>query len=212
MPSVTPSNPYTPYTPPYTAPTTTTTGSAPPATTCPTSVPITAATIEAMNTWKPPAAIQAACTQQNIDDLRALLSQGSGSAMFTAIKTTLGAPCAACVFSPGSGTNWQPVVEFAGNTFLQNALGACLALLENASCGRAGYEVESCVKLACPVETCGSDVTMCNSKALSGPACKGLSTTLSSACPNLDGSLAICGDFAKSLIVPCAGGVGGGVN
>ncbi len=200
---------YTPP-PPDTTPTTTAT-TPPPPTTCPPSVPITAASIEAMNTWKPPVAIQSACTQQNIDDLRALLAQGAGVAKFTDIKAAAGTTCAACIFAPATGNNWQPVVEFNGATFLQNNTGACLALSENTACGRKAYEVDSCLAIACPTDTCGPDVSKCEAAARAG-ACKALFTDIQAACPRLADTEVICRDFVNAIVEVCAGGTDGGVH
>jgi hypothetical protein len=199
---------YVPPTPTPT-PTPTTTATTPPAATCPTTDPVTPADIEGSNPWKPPAPIQSACTQGNINDLRALVAGSGGAAKFADIKTTVGTTCAACVFSPPSGSTWQPVIEFS-NGFIQNTFGACLALLETSACGKAAYEAEGCLKFVCPPATCPNQ-SACIATARTG-ACRTIVDNLATACPRFSDTSPMCSEITNAVIEVCAGGLDAGVN
>jgi hypothetical protein len=181
-----------------------------PAGTCPTTDPITAADIEMQLKWVPPAAPQSVCTQKNIDDLRALFVKGMGSAKFTDIETTLGATCSPCVFTPTTAANWGPLVKDPMG-YLQNEVGSCLAQVENAACGKAFFEFDTCLVAACPASDCGDQTAIdaCQTKAAKG-ACKALNATVGTACPKISTELAmggICADTLNSIAVSCGGGV-----
>ena len=181
---------------------------------CPTTTPITAADIEASLKWLPPAAIQAtACTQSDIDKLKALFKSapGGGGVKYADIKTALGTTCAACAFSPIKGPNWQVFVEDTSGA-IDNRTGSCFAQLENADCGKKRFQWESCLDAACTEADCGADkVQACTQKAQKG-ACKNLTDVYAKACPNETDILPICGNIFSAIAVSCSGGKDAGID
>jgi hypothetical protein len=180
---------------------------------CPTTDPITAADIEAQLQWLPPAAVQTVCTQQNIDDLKALFkaAPAGGGVKYVDIKKSLGTACAACAFSPIKGPNWQVFVEDTSGA-IDNRTGSCFAQLENADCGKKRFQWESCLDAACPETDCGADkVQACTQKAQKG-ACKDLTDVYAKACPNETDILPICGNIFSAIAVSCSGGPDAGID
>jgi hypothetical protein len=178
---------------------------------CPSSSPISAADIEKQFTWLPPAAIQSACTQQNIDALKALFASAPGAGVtFAQIKTTLGPTCASCAFSPVAGPTWQLFVEEGGGA-IPNQVGSCFAQLGGADCGKKRFEFETCIDLACA--DCDPDrgTTACQQKATKG-ACRDITTAYASACPNEADLVETCGTIFASLAISCAGGADAGID
>ncbi len=190
--------------------------SAPPVTTCPSGSAtnqITAADIEAQLKWLPPAPVQTVCTQQNIDDLKALFKSApaGGGVKFADIKTSLGTACAACAFSPIKGPTWQIFVEDTAGA-IDNRTGSCFAQLENADCGKKRFQWESCLDAACPETDCGKDkVQACTQKSQKG-ACKDLTDSYAKACPNEGDILPLCGNIFSAIAVSCSGGRDAGID
>ncbi len=183
---------------------------------CPTTTPITSAEIEAQIKWLPPAAVQTACNQGDIDSLKALFKAappGKGIA-FADIKKSLGATCAACAFSPIAGPNWQVFVEDKTGA-IDNRTGSCFAQLENADCGKKRFIWESCLDAACPVADCadstGAVPTKCTQNAQKA-ACKDLTTVYAKACPSEGDILPICGNIFSAIAVSCSGGRDSGID
>ena len=187
-------------------------GDGPDETTCPRTKPVAEAEVQAVFKWLPPAAVQTACTQQNLDDLKALFTKGKGSAKFTDIKTSLGATCSACAFSKTASTSWQVIIEDT-NGYLDNGTASCFAQLDSAACGKAAFQFDTCLQIACPDTECGTAaaVTACNSKAAKG-ACKGMNTAVSAACPKLQEDVATCGGILDAIAISCAGGPDAGID
>jgi hypothetical protein len=187
-----------------------------PPTVCPTTDPITAADIEKQLNWLPPAAVQSVCTQANIDDLKALFKSAPATGVaFTDINTKLGATCAACAFSNDkSTTNWQVFAKFDGKSAVQNESGSCFAQIKDAACGKARFEWETCLDIACPETDCGADKRQaCFPKAYKvGGACKAITDAYVAACPDEQGLIDACGTTFKSLAVSCAGGPDAGID
>lgn len=185
---------------------------------CPTTDPITSADIEMQLKWAPPKAPQSACTQQNLDDFKALIiKNGAAGTKFTDIQTTLGATCAACAFSKDTDTNWQVYVQTT-NGFLSNRTPSCAAQIEGAACGKAYFEADICLKIACNTTDCTSDteVANCQKKAAgTGGACNALGQAFIKACPNEATTFAKDGPCASSpqaVAVTCGGGLDGGLD
>jgi hypothetical protein len=177
--------------------------------TCPSTDPIAEADL-GLN-WLPPRAIETVCTQQNIDDLKALFKKSPTGVKFADIKTSLGATCSACVFSPVKGPNWQVIVE-DGSGALDNRTGSCFAQLENADCGKKRAVWEACLDAACPEAECGADkVQACAQKSQKG-ACKDLTEVYAKACPNETEHLPICGNIFSAIAVSCSGGADAGID
>jgi hypothetical protein len=189
---------------------------APPITTCPSTDPITAADIEKQLNWLPPVAVQSVCTQQNVDDLKALFKSAPATGVaFTDINTKLGATCAACAFTTDKNTtNWGPFAKYDGKAAVQNESGSCFAQIKDPACGKARFEWETCLDIACPVADCGADKQQaCFPKAYKvGGACKAITDAYVAACPDEAGLIAACGSTFKSLAVNCAGGPDAGID
>lgn len=189
---------------------------------CPTTDVVTSADIEMQLKWAPPLAPQSACTQQNLDDLKALIiKNGTMGTKFTDIQTTLGATCAACAFSKDTAANWQVYVETtSGGTtgFISNRSASCAAQVEGAACGKALFEADICLKAVCSTADCGGDaeVTACQKKAAGkGGACFDLGQAFIKACPNEATTLAADGPCANSpaaIAASCGGGPDGGLD
>lgn len=181
---------------------------------CPTTTPVTAADIEkGLGTWKAPSAIQNVCTQANIDAVKALFkAAGSAGVAYTDIKTALGAPCSACVFSPESAPNWSVFVE-ATDGFIGNESGACFALLKDANCGKSRLFFEQCLDFTCSEDDCQTSTKQqkCYGDTQSG-ACKDVTTAYSAACPNEKQLIDACGNMYKAMAVACAGGADAGID
>jgi hypothetical protein len=166
----------------------------------------------------PPKAPQDVCTQTNIDALKALINaSGTSGTKFTDIKSTLGATpaCVACAFGPDTATNWQPYVETnTGGTagFISNRFGSCLAQVESAACGKAYFQYDICLKIACNTTDCttASAVSTCQTAASkAGAACNALGTAFATACPNAQtqlGAGGVCSSSPASIAASCAAG------
>jgi hypothetical protein len=102
--------------------------------------------------------------------------------------------------------------------FLSNRTASCLAQVEGAACGKAYFEADICLKIACTTTDCGSDtaVTACQKKAAgTGGACNALGKAFVTACPNEAATLAAdgpCASSPASIAVTCGGGVDGGLD
>jgi hypothetical protein len=177
--------------------------------TCPTTTPVTAADIGL--TWVAPGAPQAVCNQQNLDDLKALFAAGKGSAKYTDIEKSLGAGCGACVFTAKAGARWGMIIKDGANVIADNSLGACFGALSTAECGKARFEIDSCLDIACPQTDCGTDVSACNTKALKG-ACKSFVTPYTTACPDEQTLIDNCTNFVRIIEVTCGGGPDAGLD
>ena len=181
---------------------------------CPTTAPITAASIDAQLPWKPAAAAQNVCTQQNIDALKALFKSAPAGVKFADMKTSLGAACASCAFSPIGAPNWQVFVE-DGSGAIDNRTGSCFAARVGgacgprygAVCGKARFRFETCMDIACTTNDCGSEQARqaCLNKAQKG-ACKAVSGAYALACPNEADLLAVCGNIFQAIATSCSGG------
>jgi len=183
---------------------------------CPSTEPITAAEIEKQLNWLPPTAVQNVCTQQNIDDLKALFKAAPATGVaFTDINTKLGATCAACAFTNDKNTtNWGIFANFDGKSAVQNESGACFATIKDAACGKARFEWETCLDIACPESDCGADKrSACFPKSYKvGGACKAITDAYVAACPDEQALIDACGNTFKSLAVTCAGGPDAGID
>lgn len=182
--------------------------------TCPPTTPIAATDL---TKWEPPAAVQDVCTQANVDALKAAFKASTtGSVKFADIKTTLGATCSACVFSPlntdgGLTPNWSVFVE-TGTGAYDNRTASCFARLKDETCGRTRSNFEFCLRAACKMPDCATDadVKTCKTKAQSG-ACKAITDAYVAACPNESELLDACNIYA-SIGVSCSGGPDGGLD
>jgi hypothetical protein len=157
----------------------------------------------------PPKAIQTVCTQGNIDALKNLFKNAPPAGVgFADIQTTLGPACAACAFSTTKATNWQVFAEFDGKQAVQNESGSCFAQVKDAACGRARFEWETCLDIACPEADCGAGGrTACFPKAYKvGGACKAITDSYVAACPDEVTLIDKCGTTFKSVVASCAGG------
>ena len=180
---------------------------------CPTTTPITAAEIDAQLNWKAPAAFTNVCTQQNIDDLKLLFKNApaGGGVKFADIKTSLGATCAACAFSPIAGATWQVFVEDAVGA-VDNRTGSCFAQRSGAACGKARFRWETCLDTACSPVDCGAgSIQVCIAKAQKG-ACSALTTDYAAACPNEAADLPPCGNIFGAIATSCSGGPANTIN
>jgi hypothetical protein len=180
---------------------------------CPSTTPITAKDIDAQMRWLPPAAIQNVCTQQNIDDLKALFkSTGGGVGVkFADIKVSLGATCSACVFSPIAGPTWQVFVEEQSGA-VDNRTGSCFAQLGDPECGKKRFQFETCLDIACSEADCGFDSTgRCQQKAQKG-ACRELTEAYAKACPTESDLLETCGNIFSAIAASCSGGADAGID
>ena len=179
------------------------------AATCPTTTPVTEADIGL--TWVAPGAPQSVCIQKNLDDLKALFAAGKGSAKYTDIEKTLGTTCAPCVFTAKAGPRWGLLVKDGANVIADNSLGACFGALSTAECGKARFEIDSCLEIACPQTDCGTDLKICSTKALKG-ACKSFVTPYTKACPDEQTLLDNCTNFTRIIEVTCGGGPDAGLD
>jgi hypothetical protein len=177
--------------------------------TCPSTDPITAADIGL--TWVAPGAIQNVCTQQNLDDLKALFDAGKGSAKYTDIEKSLGATCGPCVFTAAKGARWGMIIKDGANIVADNSLGACFGVVGSAECGKARFEIDSCLDIACPQTDCGTDTSACNQKALKG-ACKSFIAPYTTACPDEQTLIDTCTNFVRIIEVTCGGGPDAGLD
>jgi hypothetical protein len=188
---------------------------------CPTTDIITSADIDMQLKWAPPKAPQAVCTQQNLDDLKALIiKNGTMGTKFADIKSTIGTTCAGCAFSKDTDTNWQVYIETTGTTpgFVSNRTASCAAQVEGAACGKAFFQVDICTKIVCSTTDCGGDaeVTACIKKAIAtGGACNDLDKAFIAACPAAQTTFDAAGPCASSpasIAVTCGGGLDGGLD
>lgn len=182
---------------------------------CPTTTPIVAADL---TKWEPPPAVQAsACTQGDVDALKAAFKASTtGTVKYSEIKTALGTMCSACVFSPlstdaGASTTWSVFVE-TGTGALDNRTASCFARLKDETCGRTRSQFEACLRKACTATDCPTDATlkMCKQKVQMG-ACKTITDAYVAACPNETELLDACGLYA-SIGLSCAGALDGGID
>ncbi len=152
---------------------------------CPQTTPITAADIESVIDWLPPAPVQSVCSQKNIDDLKAVFTAGGGTATFANIKTALGETCSACAFTQITAMNWGVFIESDAG-ILDNSTAACFAEVDNNNCGKAVFEFSGCLNIACNTNVCAdaNAIKACKTKAASG-ACKDLNTAVSTQCKAL---------------------------
>jgi hypothetical protein len=180
-----------------------------PAGTCPTTDPITAADIGL--TWVAPGAPQAVCGQADLDALKKVFADGKGSAKYTDIEKSLGATCGPCVFTAKAGARWGMIIKDGANIIADNSLGACFGALSTAECGKARFEIDSCLDIACPQTDCGTDTSACNTKALKG-ACKSFVTPYTAACPDEQTLIDNCTNFVRIIEVTCGGGADAGLD
>jgi len=177
--------------------------------TCPTTTPVTAADIGL--TWVAPGAPQNVCNQADLDALKAVFAAGKGSAKYSDIEKSLGATCGPCVFTAVKGTRWGMIIKDGANPVADNSLGACFGALSTAECGKARFEIDSCLDIACPQSDCGTDTSACNTKALKG-ACKSFVTPYTAACPDESALLTNCANFVRIIEITCGGGADGGLD
>jgi hypothetical protein len=175
--------------------------------TCPTTTPVTAADIGL--TWVAPGPPQDVCSQQNLDDLKALFDAGKGSAKYTDIEKTLGTTCAPCVFTASKGARWGLIIKDGANIVADNSSGSCFGQLSTAECGKATFELDACTDIACPQTDCGTDTQACATKAGKG-ACKSFVTAFQTACPDAQTLIDNCTNFVRIIEVSCGGGPDGG--
>ena len=173
--------------------------------TCPTTTPVTEADIGL--TWVAPGPVQDACTQDNLDALKAVFAKGKGSASYKDIEASLGANCAACAFTPVKGTRWGVIIKDGANVAADNSSGSCFGQLSTPECGKAVFELDACIDIACPQADC-PDRAACTPKAVKG-ACKSFAGPFQKACtdPTVPES---CNNFVKTIVVSCGGGADGG--
>jgi hypothetical protein len=176
---------------------------------CPMTVVITAADIGL--TWVAPGPSQAVCNQQNLDDLKALLAAGNGVAKYADIESALGPTCGACVFTGRSDARWGMIIKDGANVIADNSQGACFGVLETAQCGKARFEIDACLSIACPPSDCGTDTSACNQKALKG-ACRAFVSPYFNACKDEQRLTGTCTSFVRIVEVTCGGGPDAGLD
>ena len=174
---------------------------------CPTTDLVTAADIGL--TWLPPGPAQEACTQQDVDGLRALLAAPPGGATYAAIRATLGVTCSACVFTEMKGPRWGMLITNGPNVIADNTTGACFAAVSTTECGKARFELDACLDIVCPATDCGPDTSACSAKAIKG-ACKSFVSPYVTACKDESALIDRCSDFATIVTRTCGAGVDGG--
>jgi hypothetical protein len=184
---------------------------------CPTTTPIAASDVKPQ--WQPPPGVTSVCTQADLDALKAVY-KGATSVTFTQIKTTLGATCSGCVFSPlngdaGAAPNWSIFVEPTpdGGTAIDNRTASCFAHLGGEPWGAARAAWEGCLRTGCKLADCDNSDTKlkkCKSDVQSG-ACKTLTTAYVAACPNETALLTTC-NLYESIALGCGGGADGGLD
>lgn len=175
--------------------------------TCPPSTPITVADIGL--TWLAPGAPQSACSQTNLDALKALFAMNGGSAKYTDIEVALGATCSACAFTQVKGSRWGIIIKNGATVAADNSSGSCFAQVSGNACGKAAFELDACVDIACPVGDC-VDTAKCTQKAVAttGP-CRTFASTFKAACPAVGTE---CDNFLKTIMASCGGGPAGGLD
>jgi len=175
-----------------------------PADTCPAPTPITATDIGL--TWVAPGAPQAVCDQSNLDALKKVFADGKGSAKYTDIEKSLGATCAACVFTPKAGARWGVIIKDGTNIAADNSSGSCYAQNSTAECGKATFELDACVDIACPQSEC-TDAAACTKKAVAakGP-CATFTKAFQTGCPDAAALGDLCDNFIKTIVASCGGG------
>lgn len=182
---------------------------------CPPTTPVVAASL---TKWGPPPAVQgSACTQENVDALKAAFKASTtGTVKYSDIKTAIGTTCSACVFSPlngdaGLSPNWSVFVE-TGTGAIDNRTASCFARLKDETCGRTRSQFEFCLRAACKMPDCTTDaeVKTCKMKVQSG-ACKAITDAYVAACPEEGMLLDACSLYA-SIGLSCSGAVDGGID
>jgi len=180
--------------------------------TCPTPTPVTEADIGL--TWLAPGTPQSVCGQADLDALKALFAAGKGSAKYSEIEKALSATCGPCVFTAKAGPRWGVIIKDGAQIAADNSQGACFGVLATAECGKARFNIDSCLDIACPRQECGSDATAfraCNTKALKG-ACKSFVAPYTTACPDEESLIKNCNSFTRVIEVVCGGGADGGLD
>lgn len=179
--------------------------------TCPTTDPITASDIESQLAWQPPPAPVNVCTQANIDALKNIINNPPAAGVqFSDVKTALGTTCSACVFTSSTAAHWSVFAEDAAGDY-NNETGSCFAQVENATCGKARFEWETCLTAACGDCATESEFDTCVQTAQSG-ACSSLTTTYANACPNEATDLTKCGNLYQAIAMTCSGGAANTIN
>ena len=190
--------------------------------TCPTLDPISEADIAAK--WMPPPAIVdggedggdggVACTQANIDALKAAFAASMGSVKYTDIKTALGAQCTACAFSPfvyadgGLAQEWSVFVDVDGGA-IDNRSGSCFAHRVDNNCGKLRYEFEQCLRIAC--KDCDTAQAQKCRQDAQKDACKAITNSYASACADEVNLLKVCNIYG-AIATQCSGGVDAGID
>ena len=161
-------------------------------------------------TWVAPGAPQSVCDQSNLDALKAVFAAGKGSAKYSDIEKSLGATCAACVFTPVKGARWGLIIKDGANIAGDNSQGSCNAQYSDNACGKASFEADACADLACPQQEC-TDQSACQKKAFAakGP-CATFAAGYRSACTKDIGD--VCDNFIKTIVASCGGGGDAGLD
>lgn len=182
--------------------------------TCPTTTPISSADIEQqLGKWASPGAVETSCEQSDIDAIKALFAKSTGgSVKYDDIKTAVSAKCKDCMFTPVAGTRWGMFVD-TDQGVLDNTSGACFAIQKDDACGKARFEWETCVSVACSQKDCGtqSAVAQCIPKTFDG-ACKDTTTAYTAACPNEKELVAGCENIYQTIVLTCGGGADAGLD
>ena len=161
-------------------------------------------------TWIAPGAPQSVCDQSNLDALKAVFAAGKGSAKYSDIEKSLGATCAACVFTPVKGARWGVIVKDGTTIAGNNSAGSCNAQYQGDACGKAAFEADACAVIACPQQEC-TDRAACQKKAFAakGP-CSTFAAGYRSACTKDIGD--VCDNFIKTIVASCGGGGDAGLD
>jgi hypothetical protein len=182
---------------------------------CPSPTPVAASDITP--TWLAPPPVETACSQQDIDALKAAFSSSPSGLTLAQLRAALGTTCAGCVFTPtsvdgGPPTAWSVFVESDSGTPLNNITPSCFARLGGNACGKVRYDWVACLRSVCKAEDCGGDdeVRACQAQAMTA-ACVGFGPPYEAGCPNAPAMLDSCA-LIGSIAASCAGGLDSGID
>jgi len=157
--------------------------------------------------WKEPPAPTEACTQADIDKVKALFAQSS-RVKFAEMKAAVSPACGSCVFTPSSASAWGVLVVFPDGVY--ENYGACHAHASNADCAENVAYFATCVRSVCNESSCGSSqaTSRCEEVAAVN-GCRTFTTAVQKSCGDwgIENIERRCTNIFQSIAVTCGGGL-----
>jgi hypothetical protein len=176
--------------------------------------PPTKADLDQSGGWKPPPAMQKACSASDLAAFEASLKSRTGSASYSDLIKGLPAACGSCILGKEANATWTFVVtDDKGELGFIND-GACYARAGGGSdaCGKAVQYEKFCIKAACSDCASASESSKCETDTATLTACSNnFEADIAAACGDqakrktLDDA---CSKPALAVGVLCGGGAG----